>query len=441
MIRFGRLNLAVAALLLIPAVAAAQKDNKFTKEANKFLGLAMTKQNPAERAQMFEQAMVHLRQGQTEDAQNAKVWLLSGTALAGLGNLTEADAAWKKAEELHPAYAEEIEGEREAAWIDAFNAGLAKMDEKDYAAAIQTLEGAQQIYDSRPEGLMNLGAMYASGAVCSELPQGEQPACREAQMAKAEQAFRDAIEATKGPVADKLDEEGKASWLRFRDMATVNLAQMAGARGVEHFEAERFEEAAKAFREAAEVNPHSRDYWFNLTQSYWAQASDLEEKLEKMPAAEQAPTKQSLTKLYEEIIQLVHKTREMDPNSEVLYIIEARSERMIGEYSGAADKTKQGQEKALALLQQHQALGVDVSDIVVQAGEEGATVTGKVKSRTLETGKAVTLTFTFLGIDGKELGTQDVSVTLAAKDADQPFEGKAPAVKGEVAGWKYVVKS
>jgi tetratricopeptide (TPR) repeat protein len=441
MIRFGRLNLGLVLLLLLPTVASAQKDTKHTKEASKYLGLAMAKQNPAERTQLYEQAMVHLRQGQTEDAQNAKIWLLSGTVLAALGNLVEADAAFKKAVELHPEYAEEIEGEREAAWIEAFNSGLAKMDAKEYAAAIQLLEGAQQLYAKRPEGLMNLGAMYASGAVCNELPQAEQPACRQAQMAKSEQAFKTAIEATKGPLFEKLDEEGKASWLRFRDMATLNLAQMAGARGVEHFEAQRFVEAAAAFKEAADINPHARDYWFNLTQSYWAQAAALEEKLPTMPDAEKATTKQALIKIYEEVITLAQKTREMDPNSEVLYIIEARSERMIGEYTGTPAREKQGQDKALALLTTRETLGVDVSDIVVQGGEGGATVTGKVKSRTLDAGKPVTLTFTFLGIDGKVLGTQDVAVTLAAKETDQAFELKAPSVTGEVAGWKYVVKT
>jgi tetratricopeptide (TPR) repeat protein len=436
-----RLHLACALILLCPAVTTAQKDTKYTKEASKFLGLAMAKQNPAERTQLYEQAMVHLRQGQTEDAQNAKVWLLSGTVLAGLGKLEEADAAFKKAVELHPAYAEDVEGERESAWIAAFNAGLEKMDAKDYAAAIQLLEGAQQLYAKRPEGLMNLGAMYASGAVCNELPQTEQPACRQAQMAKAEQAFKAAIEATRGSMVEKLDEEGKASWVRFREMATMNLAQMAGARGVEHFEAQRFEEAAKAFQEAADINPHARDYWFNLTQSYWAQSTALEEKLPSLPAAEQAAAKQRLIKLYEDVVKLVQKTREMDPNAEVLYIIEARAERMMGEYSGAPDRAKQGQDKALALLQKHQTLGVDVSEIMVQGGEGGATVTGKLKSRTLDAGKPVTLTFTFLGIDGKELGTQDVSVTLPAKDTEQTFELKAPSVTGEVAGWKYVVKT
>lgn len=441
MIRFGRLNLAFLLMLLLPAVASAQKDSKYTKEASKFLGLAMAKQNPAERAQLYEQALVHLRQGQTEDGQNAKVWLLSGTVLAGLGQLAEADAAFKKAVELHPEYAEDVEGERESAWVEAFNAGLAKMDAKEYPAAIQLLEGAQQLYSSRPEGLMNLGALYASGTVCSELAQAEQPACREAQNAKAEQAFKDAIEAIKGPMFEKLDEEGKASWLRFRDMATLNLAQMAGARGVAYFEAERFEDAAKAFREATEINPHARDYWFNLTQSYWAQASGLEDKLEAMPAAGQAAPKQALIKLYEEVVKLAQKTREMDPNSEVLYIIEARSERMMGEYSGDSARVKQGHDKALALLEQHQAIGVEVSEIMVQGEEGGATISGKVKSRTLEAGKPVTLSFTFLGIDGKELGTQDVPVTLGAMEADQPFEAKATSITGEIAGWKYVVKT
>src|SRR5690606_26937333 len=162
MIRVGRTSLLVGTLLLLPTAASAQKDTRQTREAEKFIGLAMTRQDEAERTGMYQQAMTHLRQGMTEDAQNAKVWLLAGTALAALGELVEADKAFDRAVELHPDYAEDVKSERETAWVMAFNNGIQLMDAQDFDGALKAMEGAQIIYDERPEALMNLGALYAN---------------------------------------------------------------------------------------------------------------------------------------------------------------------------------------------------------------------------------------------------------------------------------------
>jgi hypothetical protein len=85
--RTGTISVALLVLLL-PSVAFAQRDTKQTREANKFIGLAMTKQTADERAVLYRQAMEHLREGMAEDAENAQVWKLAGTALAALGNAT-----------------------------------------------------------------------------------------------------------------------------------------------------------------------------------------------------------------------------------------------------------------------------------------------------------------------------------------------------------------
>ncbi|MGH7464950.1 MAG: tetratricopeptide repeat protein, partial [Longimicrobiales bacterium] len=242
----GRINLLLLVLLLVPAVASGQKDTRQTREASKFIGLAMTRQEPAERADMYRQAMEHLRQGMTEDAENAKVWLLAGTALAALGEVQEADQAFKRAEQLNPEYAEEIAAERESAWVQAFNEGIQLMDQQQYAEAIRVMESAQTIYALRPEALMNLGALYANAGE----PQ------------KAEQALLQAIEATKGPVFAELEPEQQAEWVRFRTLATANIAQIQAQQGIESFQAEQFDSAAVRFLRAAEANSQARDYWF-----------------------------------------------------------------------------------------------------------------------------------------------------------------------------------
>jgi Flp pilus assembly protein TadD len=422
MIRKGTVNLALLLLLLLPAAAEAQRDSRYTREATKFMGLAMTRQDPVQRTQMYEQAMAQLREGMTQDANNPKVWMLAGQVLAALGEMNEADQAFTRAVEMHPAYAEEVAAERESAWMDAFNQGVAAMSEQDYPAAIAKLEAAQVIYKLRPEALMNLGALYAN--------QGDNT--------KAAQAFRDAAEATRGAAFEQIDEETQASWLRFRDMAVLNVAQLAAAEGVQSFEAKDFEAAARHFREAAEMNPHSRDYIYNYVQSLWAQAGELEDVVEAA-GPEAAGAKARLLALYPEIEKLAAETRRADPNNELLYLIHARAVRMRGDLSDTADAKDAGQQGALRLLQEHEALPVAVDEVIVMPEGETASVTGQVKNRKHAPGAPVQIEFTLLGLDGKVVGQHVISVEAPEPDSTKPFETTIP-VTGELAGWRYVVR-
>ncbi|HEX6135666.1 MAG TPA: tetratricopeptide repeat protein [Longimicrobiales bacterium] len=425
MIRVGRITLVLLALLMVPAVTFAQKDTRQTREASKFIGLAMTKQDAAERAEMYRQAMEHLRQGMTEDAQNAKVWLLAGSALAALGEMAEADQAFDRAVELHPEYAAEVEGERESAWIEAFNRGIQLMDEQRYPEAITALEGAQAIYAQRPEALMNLGALYSNAG----------------DNAKAVQALTDAIAATNGPLFEQLDAEQQAEWVRFRGLAQANIAQIQAQQGVQYFQEQRFDSAAVAFLAATETNPNARDYWFNYGQSLWALATPLEEQLDSV-AKTQADSARIITQLrdlYGKIQHVAQKSREFDPNNEVLYLMEARTHRMSGQFDPA--QREAGQAAALRLLEAHEALAVSLDQIGVVPGAEGTvTISGNLKNIKATEGSPVTIRFTLLALDGTTVGQHEVSVNAPAAEQTAQFEAQA-TVTGEVAGWKYVIGS
>jgi tetratricopeptide (TPR) repeat protein len=423
MIRLGRVNLAVLLLLLLPMAAEAQRDSRYTREATKFMGLAMTRQDPAQRADLYQQAMAQLRQGMEQDASNAKVWLLAGQVLAALGEMNEADQAFTRAVEMHPEYAEEVAGEREAAWMEAFNEGVTFMGQQAYPEAIAKLEAAQVIYKLRPEALMNLGALYANAG----------------DNAKAAQAFREAAEATRGSVFEQLDEETQASWLRYRDMATVNLAQLAAAEGVQAFEARNYEAAAAAFKQAWEQNPHSRDYIYNYVQSLWAHAGELEDVVEEKGAGAAAARAQ-LLQLYPQIEEIAAQTRQRDPNNELLYLIHARAVRMRGEMSGDKAAADAGHQGALRLLQEHEALPVSLDEVVIIPEGEAASVAGVLKNRKQAAGTPVQVEFTLLGIDGQVLGQQVITVEAPAADETARFEASIP-LTGELAGWRYVVKS
>jgi tetratricopeptide (TPR) repeat protein len=439
MVRPRSFSFIVALLVLIPAAASAQKDSQYTKEAAKFVGLAMANPDRAARTNLYTQALVHLRQGQEKDAANAKVWMMSGTVLAALGQMQEADAAWKKAGELHAEYASDIADEREAAWVEAFNVGMQAMDAQNYPEAIKILENAELIFQGRPEALMNLGALYANAG----------------DNTKAEEAFRKAAEATKGPLLEKLNDQQKAEWARFRDMATMNIAQIHGAAGVEAFQAAtadpavasaKFAEAATHFAKAFEINPHSRDYIFNHAQAVWAQVTKIEDSLEKATGADSAAAKPKLLPLYAQVQELAPKARQFDPNNGNLYLIEASAYRKAGDLTGTEASKNTGQTKALELLTARDALPLLVDEVMVQSAADGATIKGTVSpNKTMAAnqlatpaGTPVNLKFTIVGSSGQPLGEATVTVSAPADGATTPFELKTD-IKGDVGGWKYVV--
>ncbi|MBR9988334.1 MAG: tetratricopeptide repeat protein [Gemmatimonadetes bacterium] len=418
----GKINLALLLMILLPGIAFAQQETRETREANKFIGLAMVRQDPAERVDMYRQAVEQLRPLMAANTDNPLVWLLAGTALAGMGEIEEADRAFTRAQEMHPAYAEEIQIEREGAWLAIFNQGIQHMDQQRYPEAIAAMESAQTIYGERPEALMNLGALYANAG----------------EYLKAEQALRQAIAATGGPLYGELEPEQKAEWDRFRAMATANVAQIQAQQGIESFEGEQFDSAAARFLRAAETNPHARDYWFNYGQALWAMSTPMEASLEGATQADSARVFEQLGDLYSRIQFAAQKAREFDPNNDVLYLMEARTHRMSGEFGSAAQR-EAGHQQALRLLESHDALTVHIDNVSTQPDEEGnVVISGQLTNVKAAESSSITLRFTLLGHEGDALATQDVVVSVPATEQVVTFDATVP-VEGEIAGWKYVI--
>jgi tetratricopeptide (TPR) repeat protein len=364
--------------------------------------------------------MAQLREGMEREAGNARVWLLAGTVHAALGEMQEADQAFQRAVQIHPAYADEISAEREAAWIDTFNQGLQLMEQQRYDDAIAKMESAQVIYSQRPEALMNLGVLYANAG----------------DVDRAIRSFELATEATRGPLATQVDEETVESWNRFRAMASVNIAQMHAARGVEHFNAQNYDAAAAAFLRATETNPHARDFWFNRLQALWAQVNAHEDVLE---ANANAPEPRAqLPGMYTTALELVERARGFDPANAVLYRIEAQAKRMQGVLAPGDQSTTAGQEAALAVLQRLDALDVTVDQVAAYNDGGGVVIQGVLTNRKAAAGTEIRLHFTLLGVDGSEIGTETITVAAPAAEAEVEFRGRA-TVDGELAGWRYRV--
>lgn len=419
----GLVTALVVGAALVPASLDAQtnRDTRYTKEAEKFIGLAMMAGDPASKQGRYREALSALEEAFTREADNAKVWYIAGQAYAGLHDFAKADEAFDKAVELFPEYEAELEGEREAAWLEGFEAGVALMDAQNYDSALVVLRASHDMYPYRPEGLLNIGSIYAN--------QGDTD--------KAIEAFQAAVEAARGTHLEKLDEEGKAQWERFAQMAELNIAQMTGAKGVELFQAEDYAGAAAAFTQAAEVNPYSRDYLFNIVQANYAQASELHEQRDSAAAPGTAPQDPQLTQLYDGLRSQIAKVREFDPNNENLLAILAQAERRHGELTGNAQA---GQQAALAVLQELENMPVEVQNLVVTPGESDATIEGTVKNRKAAAGSTVTIRITLLDGAGQSIGETQAQVTVPEAEATVPFTATAP-VTGQIAGWKYVVQN
>lgn len=422
--RFRGLCLVLALGAVLPSSLAAQgqwKDSKYTKDAEKNLALAMTRSEKADRQNFYRMALTSLEEGFTREPENGKLWYTAGQVYVGLSNYLAADSAFDKAEQLHSESVTEIEAEREAGWMQAFQEGVDLMDAQQYDQALALLESAEILYGKRPEGLLNIGSIYAN----------------KGNNEKAEEAFQKAIAAAQGELFAKLDTAQQAQWNNFVEMSTLNIAQMRGARGVEHFEADRLDEAAASFKSAFEVNPYSRDYLFNYVQAKYAKATKLDEQAKADPAqAEQLKTQ--LMELYSEIQQEIPKVREFDPTNENIQLIHAQAVKRHGELAGDTTKAR---EAALKILTDNDDLPVEITELSISTDESTATVSGKVRNKKLTAGAPVTIKLTLIGYKGDTIGEMTATVNAGAsgEDAEPVTFQQTGEVKGQVAGWKYVV--
>ncbi|CAN5746358.1 hypothetical protein BH23GEM10_BH23GEM10_12480 [soil metagenome] len=421
--RLRGLTLALIAVLLLPLAASAQRETRETREGSKFIGLAMTKQSPDERAEQYRQALVHLRPAMESDADNPRVWLLAGQALAGMGQIAEADRVFKRALELQPDYAEEIEAERHDAWIGAFQLGVAAMEADDPQRAVDLMKQAELIYSGRPEAHLYMGVMYANDLE---------------DYVSAERAFRAALAATHGPLLETLEPEAQQEWIDMRTSLRHNIERMLMTLGVTYFSDEQFADAAESFRSLTEHNPYSRDGWFNLCQALLAQSRLKTDELDALEGAAADQRRQELLALQDDIEAVTKKAMELDPQAEILYYMLANAHTVRGNLHGTEEAVAEGQRRAYEVIQAHEALDFTIDEINVIPEEASIRITGVLKNRKLAPGAEVRLKLTLVNMDGETVGEDVVAVAAPAVDESVTFEVTLDAT-GEIAGWRYEV--
>ena len=417
---------ALVILLMLPAAALAQKEpphTKETKSAEKFIGLAMTRQDAAQRRQFLEQALPPLREAMQKNPENARVWVLAGSVFSGLGDLAAADSAFDKAVELHPGYAEPVSVERHAAWETAFNQAVGLINAQKPDEGIVALENAERIFNDRPEAKFYLGLFYS----------------QKNELDKAEKVLEGSIAAVQGPLRAKLQPAAVEEWDRMALNAKIKLSNITAMRGAELYDKQQFDSAAATFGRARAMSKASRDHLFNQLQSLYARALDVDkERADKKNAAldQQART------LYTNILSLTDELRAFDPRNEDIFFFSSRAHKVLSEINTDAATKARHLEALRKINTEYEQLQYSISDVQIAENDTTATVTGNAYIKTLKPGATGSFTFELLGFDGSPIGSAPVNFTVPASAANSKEPVKVAftvtvPMKAPLAGWRY----
>jgi tetratricopeptide (TPR) repeat protein len=334
---------------------------------------------------------------------------------------------------IYPAYELDVEPEREAAWGQGFNAGLEAYEAGDIDETIRLWSGAALLYDLRPEAHRNLASLLAAENRYPEAIEAYQgalgglekrPATRllrqedldaradiradieqdlselfllTGRFAEAEPLLRRRLERDpesvelRAELAAALSGMGREAEAReiystLLSEASLELTQIFSL-GIGLFRAGQFLQAAEAFLRVTELQPESRDAWFNYANSLFA-----------------GEAWQPLATAGERLVQL-------DPLGENARLMLARAQLELGD-----------RQAALASLDEADRSPVHVEGLQMQRSGTSITVFGRVTGNAAEQGFDIGLTFTFFGEGGVPLGTETVHLAAPASGETVSFE-------------------
>jgi tetratricopeptide (TPR) repeat protein len=401
--------------------------------------LYMTQEN-------FERALEQALEGVAAEPGNPIHYFIAGSCYAQLGQLESADEMFADAQRIYPAYELDIEPERERAWALAFNEGIEAYGEGDVEVAIEAWNRATVIFDLRSEAHRNLAVLLAVEGRYDEAIEVYQralgglearPATRvltEAEIFERDSAsisieedlaelllYSARYEEAEPLVRAKLDRDPGNVDLR-NDLATVltGLERHAEAAeiysgllnadgleavqlyniGVALFRSGDYVGASRGFKRLTEIQPGSRDAWFNYANALFAAES------------------------WPELAAAGDRLVELDPLSETAGLIAARAHLEAGDEPGARSG-----------LAQTEARPVYLEQLRVQSSGAETQVVGRLVGNVAQPGTSLRLRFEFFA-DQASLGTQIVTVTAPPPDASETFEvsfnGQATAYRYEV---------
>jgi tetratricopeptide (TPR) repeat protein len=170
--------------------------------------------------------------------------------------------------------------------------------------------------------------------------------------------------------------------------------------GIALYRAGDFLAAADAFDQLTQLQPDSRDAWFNYANTLFAAES------------------------WESLAAVGDRLTEVDPLGESSGLIAARAHLEMGDQQSAAEG-----------LQRTESVPIHVEGLQLRPSETETSLQGRVVGNTAEPGTSVRLRFTFYGSDGA-LGTEPLTVTAPPAGVSARFEvlfgGQATAFRYEL---------
>jgi tetratricopeptide (TPR) repeat protein len=424
------------------------RDNEHTEEA--FLALFQAGQtaDPARIEEFAREALAAAQAGMNEDPENAQSYFQAGSAYLFLDDFESAGQMFDRAEEIYPRYVLETEFLRESSWIDEYNLAVEYLMSEP-AGAVPHLERAHQIYQGRPEAMLQLAAIYAEDGRTDQ----------------AIDLYGQSIDLIRGPRAQDVDdEEILAMWNESLEVALFNRGQLL-------FMAGRFDEAAEVYEDIVEMFPDdlmalsslaaalvsagetdrasalydeilnrpdldARDY-FTIGLGFY-EANDLvqaarafEEAHARVP--QDRETLSNLTHTlysaenWEGLLDVARRYLEVDTHTEnaFRYLIQALVQ---------LDQ----QTAAVEVLEELEALPFDVDGLQMAFIDGGVAVAGQVTKRLEDASSSVRLRVHFYDVNGGTAGSEDLTVTLG--EVQQPVIFQADlATNADVVGYRYEV--
>lgn len=414
-------------------------------------GVAYEPGNPPRETRRSQTATLYLRQNRVDralqlalegiaaDSTNPIHYFLAGVSHARLGNYESADSMFSEAERIYPAYELQVEPERESAWVQAFNAGIEAFDGGDWEGTTVFWSGAAAIYDLRPEAHLNLASLLAADGRYAEAIEvyedglrgiertpatrylgpedlAERERAREdmeegllalflstSQFAGAEPLLRTRLASNPEDVGLRTalaavltgqgrDEEARVIYTELLADRTLTSTELFNL-GIQFFRTEQYEEAAESFRRLTELQPRSRDAWFNYANSLFA------------------------AQAWEPLAAVGTRLVELDPLGENAQLVTARAQLEAGDRAAA-----------LASMQRADMAPVYVEGLQMQRSAGATTVFGRVVGNAAEPGTSVPLRFFFYDEAGSPIGTEVLQVEAPPVGEAEEFEVRFASV-------------
>jgi len=431
--------------------SARPREDSFTQSAQLYLTQAQTAGDDATAGDRYQRALESAQTAIATDSTNPLGYYMAGQAYVGLGDYAGADEALAMAQELYPPYVADVDVVREGAWVDEYNAGIQAVNVGSAEDAILHFGNANDIFKGRPEAMLNLGASY------SQLGDVDNSA----------RHFRevlDLIQSTDMATADSLRVAG---WDEVERQASMYLGQV-------YYQGERYSEAADAFQDYLDRYPDevqvmsqfamvtmaagdtaraeamysvlmSRedvdargmyDVGVGLFQSgaYTQSAVAFQAVLDRAPNHRDAMFNR-ITALYQAedwdgVVAEGDALIALDPKNPLAYQYIAFSYAQQGDSDTGMEYQATGQELDFT---------VDETQLS-PASRGGASISGQIGNNTLAEGSVVVLRFHFIGVDGTDAGTVDVTIIAPTPEMAAVFQAEFES-DSEIVGFYYSVVS